>query len=99
MAETRAGNPKLPEKLREASKQMGREKEMKRGRKEGQKGTRQERTEMSGGEDASFFWVGDDKCLISSAVPGSFSSIFPGGPCAPFRQGPHLAPVSFHFPA
>lgn len=39
MAETRAGNPKLPEKLREAGKQVGREEEMKRGRKEGQKGT------------------------------------------------------------
>ena len=42
MAETRVGNPKLPEKLREAGKQVGREEEMKRGRKEGKKGIRQE---------------------------------------------------------
>ena len=108
MAETRVGNPKLPEKLREAGKQVGREEEMKRGRKEGKKGIRQETAERSGGEEASFtglttwlcgFWVGDDKCLISSAASWSFSPIFPGGPCTPCRQGPHAAPVSFHCPA
>lgn len=48
MAETRVGNPKLPEKLREAGKQVGREEEMKRGRKEGKKGIRQETAERSG---------------------------------------------------
>lgn len=80
---------------------------------EGKKRRKRERRGQKGpgGEDASFtglttwlpllcgIWVGDDKCLIGSAVLWSFLPIFPARPCVPCRQGSHPVPVSLHCPA
>ena len=86
MAETRAGNPKLPEKLREAGKQVGREDEMKRGRKEGQKGTRQERTERPGGEDASFTGLTTRLCGSGEEMTNVSSHLLSRGASHPYSQ-------------
>lgn len=57
MAATRAGNPKLHEKLSElgGGGKRGGDKKRERGRKEGR---RRDKAEGAGGEGASFSWAG-----------------------------------------